>query len=341
MNSLSLTQIAQLHLKKAADPLVIPGSDSVESLYSQRLFVGQMISGTVFLDETSITGLDTPTESDQSVSKNYVDNRFRIAKSTSLIEENQNITYTGAQIIGGFIQRDLLDADRTDKFPTGAEIIEALDDQGAGINTFQCIVQNMSTLEEYDTLTIDLFQVGINVISGPSDVALVAVNPFSLVIFRGIVNDTEGTVDVYYYRTFVQNLSDNFFKGQNGLQINAPVKMDPVFSQKIDAVTKLNTGSYTAAEIINTILTRTGTFGAEQFPTATAITTALGLTTITNTWSFSTVIRNKTGGTITITANTGVTLDTSITINNNEAATLLTRYNGTGYVVYILKITLF
>lgn len=327
---------------QASAPL-IPGSESLYDFYTQRLFVGSMISGDVQLIGTQVSYLNDPTNNQDSATKNYVNNTFRINKTQTIISENQDYTYTASEIIGGFIQRNMEGLNRTDKFPTATDIITTMQETNTSINFIECVIQNMSTVEENNHLTIDLFQTGITVISGDTTVT---VGPYSMIIFR-IIFTSDTTVDIYYLKSFIQNLSDNFYKYQNSYQINNIVK-NSVSTQKTNPLTITTTGTYNATDIINSIITRTTTAGIDIFPTNTSIITALDplATNLSDTWSFKTIIRNKTGSPLQISSNTGIIFDFAepFYLGIENAVTFLIKYNGTSlntFTVYILKITSF
>jgi hypothetical protein len=140
----------------------------------------------------------------------------------------------------------------------------------------------------------------------------------------------------------MQDLTNNFYLDQNAYNINIPVRTTNVFSQKTGIKTITTSGLYPASSIINTIVTRTTTAGTDTFPTSVSILSELGLLT-SDTWGFQTVIRNQTGSAIQISSNTGITFDFSepFYLGIDNSITFFTKYNGSGFTVYIIKITSF
>ena len=325
-------------------PSLIPGSESLSSLYSQNTKITKLMSNDITLENNTISGVSDPINGNDAATKQYVNNTFGIYKSEKIITNNSNITYDAVDIYNGFIQRYLESSDRTDKFPTAAEIVSIVTATNTLINKFDCIIQNMSTIEENNVLTIDLYQSGITVIS-PLETSVV-VNPYSNVYFKILVtNFTTGseTVEVYYNKTFFQDFSNNIYLNQSGYNLNIPIRTTNVFSQKTIPKTISTVGLYQASDIINTIITRVSSSGVDIFPTSASILSTLGLTSINESWGFETVIRNQTGSPLQISSNTGITFDFSepFILGIENSITFFTRYNGSGFTVLILKITSF
>jgi hypothetical protein len=321
-----------------ATPSTIPGSDSLSSLYSQILQVNNLYSGNILATSNTISGLSLPVNESDASNKEYVDNTFRINKTTTIINNNSSITYNGSSIVGGIIQRNMQGSDRTDKFPSASEIISSM--SGTSTNLIECIIQNMSTLSEFNILVVDLFQEGITVVS-PIETSVV-INPYSIVTFTILITSTS-TVDIYYNKTFSQDLTNNFYYDQNAYSINIPIRTTNIFSQKTGIKTITTSGLIPASSIINTIITRTTVAGTDTFPTSTSILSTLGITNNIDTWGFQTVIRNQTGSAIQISSNTGITFDFSepFLLGIDNSITFFTKYNGSGFTVYIIKITSF
>lgn len=317
---------------------LIPGTENLTAAYSQLTKFDRIVSDTVNIEGTLISGLIDPTTSSNSVTKNYVNNIFKINKAQTIIGINGNVNYTGQDIVNGFIQRNMESQDRFDKFPTAVEIINSLDN--SNINLIECVIQNMSTLSEDNTLNIDIAREGINIITGQSPLII---GPFSLVTFKLLITSST-TIDLYYNHTFVQNLSDSLYIDQNGLRVNNFTRATNNFSQKTTVVTLTTPSTYTAQQIINSLITRTNTPGIDTFPTSSQILSQLALTVIDFEWSFQTIIRNKTGSILQINKNTGINFDfvDPFLLGIDNSVTFLVKYTGSGiFTVYILRITNF
>lgn len=323
-------------------PSLIPGSENLSTAYSELTKFNKLVSDTVNIEGSTISGLIDPTTSTNSVTKNYVNNIFKINKYQTIIGINGNTTYTGQEIINGFIQRNMESQDRFDKFPTASEIITTLNN--TNINLIECVIQNMSTLSENNTLSIDIAREGINIITGSSPLVI---RPYSLVTLKMLITDfseTNPSIDLYYNYTFIQNLSDSLYVDQEGIRVNNFTRTTNNYSQKTTVVTLTSSTNYTAQQIINALITRTTSAGIDTFPTSSQILTQLSLVTVDFEWSFQTTIRNKTGSILQINKNTGINFDfiDPFLLDINKSVTFLFKYTGSGiFTVYILRITNF
>lgn len=319
-------------------PTLTPGTENLSAAYSQITRFQRLISDTVQIEGTGISGLIDPTTSSNSVTKNYVNNIFKINKIQTIIGINGNTDYTGQDIVNGFIQRNMQSQDRFDKFPTAVEIITALNN--TNINLIECVIQNMSTLTENNILNIDIAREGINIVTGQSPLII---GPFSLVTFKLLITSSS-TIDLYYNQTFIQNLSDSMYVDQNGLRINNFTRATNNFSQKTNVVNLNSPTNYTATQIINSLITRTSVPGTDTLPTASQILAELALSVVDFEWSFQTIIRNKTGSILQINKNTGINFDfvDPFLLGVDNSVTFLFKYTGLGvFTVYILRITNF
>ncbi len=317
----------------------IYGSNLLNDLFVTTLTTDRIISGDINITDDTISGLDNPVNEHDSATKDYVNNILRINKDTSIINNNNNVTYTGDEVVSGFIQRYVYSS-VNDIFPNATSIISSLQD--IDINNVRLIIQNMSTLSDNFTITININQSGLNFISEPLSNEII-INPFSLIILNLIIVDSE-TINMYINKTFVQNLSQQLYFNQNSLLINNTIRTTNVVSIKTNVFSLSVNTTYTANQIINSIITRTVVGLTDYFPTNTDILTELNTTQLDNTWTFKTVIRNKTGSPLTILSNTGMVFQFSapFILGVENAVTFLTRSTGTGlFNVYLLQINTF
>lgn len=293
------------------------GTNTLQSYYSTEVVINKLISGTIVAEGNHISGLRDPKTPIEGATKNYVNNIFKISKNIEIINQNQNLLLTPEQIINGTIQR-ILDTDRTDKFPTGLSIIPLLTR-----NYTECIIMNMS--DTY-TLTIDLFQEGINVIA--SDTTFVSIEPKSLAVFRLIVANTGTSVDVYFSKNNTQTIYFN-----EGLlkfdEINTTNKLNvSTVVSEINGNTNLS-----SHQVLNGLITII-TSGTLTFPSRTTIMGYLGITTFENFWTFQTIIRNTTGDVITFDA-----FGTSgISIPANKSITLVFQFEPSDIFANIISL---
>lgn len=314
---------------------LLPGSIILDSSFSRVLNVTTLVSGDVQLIGGSLTGLVQPSSAQDSANKEYSDQSMDIwGKSLTSSDPNNvwqdtandtiNINYTGQQIIGKFLQRNPNGGNRTDTFPTAAQLVTAFGPSVKVGSVIECIIQNMSTNVGSDsyTLTINLVNNGITVLGSPNVSSVPIVNPLSLITFRIIfTNVTSGSeaVSIQYFKTINLNLSNYLYRESGGMSFKNVLRMSNIYStsMNIGVVTGGNRG-YTSSQIINTILNRIGFTGpvTDFFPTATNIRIGLGFasaTNMTNTFSFHTYVRNIGNFNITVNGNVGIIMDANST----------------------------
>lgn len=344
-------------------PPTIPGSIKLDSSFSRVLKVNTLISGDIQLVDGSLTGLDQPTSAQEASNKEYSDQSMDIwGKSLTSSDPNNvwqdtaddtvNLNYSGQQIIGKFLQRNPNGGDRTDTFPTAAQLVAAFGPSVKVGSVIESIIQNMSTNVGTDafSLTINLVNNGITVPGSPAVSLTPVINPLSLMVFRLIfTNITSGSeaVSVQYFKTTNLNLSNYFYREAGGMSFRNVLKMSNVYSTSMQLLDVSGTATtYTASTITNSIINRTTTIGvSDTLPTAANIRAALGFTTaaeMTDTFSFNLYVRNIGTGALTLLTNTGLTLESNstFTIPADKAATLL--FVGTAFTdaftVYTIRI---
>ena len=330
----------------------IPGSIKLGSNRTTDLIANKIIGSDgnpdtldVVIEEGEISNLIDPTENQDSATRNYVNDVFSINKSLSSIDINDNTTYTGSQVVGGFIQRFMNDSNRTDTFPTASELVSEV---GTSANMIECVIQNMSTNSSTDSydLVLDLFQDGINMIGSRSN--QLVINPFSLIILKiFITNFTSGSesVSISYDLTFDQTLSDNIFYAQNSLNIENAVRTSNIYSVRTNLFVISSNTTYTSAQIVNSVITRTGSSPKEDtFPLVSDVITELGFSSpnaVTESWSFQTVIRNVGNDILTINESSDILFSPpgSVLLAGGSSITFLVKFSSnTQLTAYIIRI---
>lgn len=301
----------------------ILGSDNFSSYETNIINInGTFLNmNNININNNIISGLNTPTQNNSSVNKEYVLNKFNLNKNITYIDIGKSITYDPSYIFNGYINR-YISSNIIDIFPSKTDIINYKNTNNIPINNFISIIQNLSNI---NILSINIYNNIINI------------NPETFLLINLLIIDN----NLYYYYQNNNNIdiSEYIYKYNNNLIINNVIRTNKLVNNT--NVYTINTnGLYLGNYVINSILTRTTIGGNDTFPTFIDILNILGPLDNQSS-SFYFTLRNATNSFIYLYNNTGIIFNFSVPLNIDVDSSVKFNitYNNNIFIVTILCMT--